>query len=210
MTIQTKDIKVLKLNRNYFPLGVETWENVCAGVFAGSFIPVRIIMDGDEIKEFDSFKDRDHAKNRKYNKTNKTIERWKKLKPVADENFIMTPSGPFLVPKVVVCDRYERIPTRKAKFPSKRNIWERDNYTCGYTGKKLNSKQLSIDHIIPKSRGGKDTWENLITCDRKLNSEKSNRTPEEHGLTFKFKPYRPHNGYSYDIWDESWKQFLGL
>jgi 5-methylcytosine-specific restriction endonuclease McrA len=195
--------KVLKLNRNYFPIGIDTWERVMVGIFSGSLIPARVIMEGDEIAEFDSFKGVGHDEDPK-----NTINHWLSLNPKEGENFVQTSHNTIVIPSVVICARYDRIRHRRAIFPTKRNIWERDDYTCGYTGKRLKKDELSIDHIIPKSRGGMDTWDNLITCNRTLNSQKSNRTPEEHGLSLQWKPTKPTNGYIFDTIEDAWKKFV--
>ena len=82
-------------------------------------------------------------------------------------------------------------------------------YTCQYSGKKLNKDQLSIDHILPISRGGKDTWENMVCCDRDVNSAKSNKLPDEAGLKLINKPKKPTNGLVFDTIRDEWKMFLG-
>jgi 5-methylcytosine-specific restriction endonuclease McrA len=71
---------------------------------------------------------------------------------------------------------------------SRRNIHARDNYTCQYCGSERN---LSIDHIMPVSRGGKSTWENTVTACQKCNSKKGNKTPEEAGMPLKAPVSKP-------------------
>lgn len=73
---------------------------------------------------------------------------------------------------------------------SRENIYRRDNYECVYCGDN-NKKTLTLDHVIPQSKGGKDTWDNLVTACRKCNSEKSNLTLEEYGKEIP-QPRRPH------------------
>jgi hypothetical protein len=67
----------------------------------------------------------------------------------------------------------------------------RDNFCCQYTGIKLQPSKRTVDHIIPKARGGKSTWENCVTSSFEINSIKSNRTPEEAGLKLLNKPCVP-------------------
>jgi 5-methylcytosine-specific restriction endonuclease McrA len=88
----------------------------------------------------------------------------------------------YKVPKVLLLKRYVKLPDRMYK-PNRRNIFLRDNYTCAYCLKQLETGELSIDHILPKSRGGKETWENLITACKSCNCLKGDRTPEEAKLT---------------------------
>jgi hypothetical protein len=96
---------------------------------------------------------------------------------------IMSGSGEkFQVPKVVVLKRYIKLPNRMYR-PNRRNIFLRDNYTCVYCLRQLETNELSIDHILPKSRGGKETWENLTTACKSCNCLKGDRTPEEAKLT---------------------------
>lgn len=79
----------------------------------------------------------------------------------------------------------------KSRVPySKRNIFVRDNYKCQYCGKKLKTN-LSVDHIIPSSRGGKTNFENCVTACKPCNNKKDNKTPREAGMNLKRKPVQP-------------------
>jgi CRISPR/Cas system Type II protein with McrA/HNH and RuvC-like nuclease domain len=73
---------------------------------------------------------------------------------------------------------------------SRENVYRRDNFECVYCGD-YNRKTLTLDHVVPQSKGGKDTWDNLVTACRKCNSEKSNLTLEEYGKEIP-QPRRPH------------------
>lgn len=86
------------------------------------------------------------------------------------------------------------IPFKKKKSIikfSKNNLFARDNYRCQYCGKKGDHKGLTYDHVVPKSRGGKTTWENIVTACSDCNGLKANKTPEEAGMTIKTKPTKP-------------------
>ena len=107
-----------------------------------------------------------------------------------DAEWIHTPSLSLLVPRVIRLLRYEQLPIHEVKL-TRKNIYERDNYTCQYTGRRLKSNDLNIDHVIPRSRGGRNTWENLVTCSVDSNSRKANRTPREAGMTLIRRPRRP-------------------
>lgn len=85
------------------------------------------------------------------------------------------------VPKVLLLKKYIKLPDKMYR-PNRRNIFLRDNYSCAYCLKQLEPQELSIDHILPKSRGGKETWDNLITSCKTCNCLKGDRTPEEAGL----------------------------
>lgn len=73
---------------------------------------------------------------------------------------------------------------------SRENVYRRDNFECVYCGDN-NRKTLTLDHVVPQSKGGKDTWDNLVTACRRCNGEKSNLTLEEYGKDIP-QPRRPH------------------
>ena len=75
--------------------------------------------------------------------------------------------------------------------PTRKLIFLRDNYTCQYCGKPLSESAVTIDHVIPKSRGGVWSWYNLVTCCKECNQRKPDRTPEEVGFKLRNKPTRP-------------------
>jgi 5-methylcytosine-specific restriction endonuclease McrA len=138
----------------------------------------------------------------------KSIEEWMALDIRPYDDFIHTVSGPIRIPSVVICSDYKGIMNIKAKFPTKQNIWERDNYTCVYTGEKLNRTTLSIDHVIPKSKGGGSTWENLVTCQRILNSNKGSKTLKEAKLKLRYKPFKPVDGHQFNLYKQEWHSFV--
>jgi len=102
---------------------------------------------------------------------------------------IKTSSSEFKRPLVI------RIPILQRHWdyfrPSRQAIFLRDNYTCAYCGQLVTDRTATIDHIVPKSRGGEWSWENLITCCSSCNQMKGNKTPEEAQMTLLFKPYEP-------------------
>jgi CRISPR/Cas system Type II protein with McrA/HNH and RuvC-like nuclease domain len=83
-------------------------------------------------------------------------------------------------PDVIRLFKYVSIPFKRAS-PSKRNIFLRDSYTCQYCGSTVKAN-LTIDHVMPISRGGKDTFENMVTACSSCNRKKGNMTPEEAGM----------------------------
>lgn len=116
---------------------------------------------------------------------------WIQLK-IDDEkdDFIQTVNGKIKIPKVLVLCGYDKVPRKRPKF-SLKGIWERDNGTCQYTGKKLHPHDANIDHVIPRSRGGKTDWGNCVLSHKDINSKKADRTPEEAGLRLLRKPADP-------------------
>jgi len=86
------------------------------------------------------------------------------------------------VPSVVRLLQYRRMP-RQNRAVSRKGIILRDGAACQYCREKLPPKSLTLDHVIPRARGGDSTWENLVACCFACNNRKGNRTPQEAGLT---------------------------
>jgi 5-methylcytosine-specific restriction endonuclease McrA len=85
------------------------------------------------------------------------------------------------LPSVIRLLEYRRIP-HQTRALSRKNILMRDRYTCQYCHKTLPSGELTLDHVVPRSRSGETTWENLVACCHRCNNRKGNRTPEEAGM----------------------------
>ncbi len=94
--------------------------------------------------------------------------------------------SPLVIKIPVLMRHWQSSPTRRAVFI-------RDNFTCAYCGKTVKDSEATVDHLIPKSRGGKWEWENLVTCCSQCNQKKGNKTPQEAGMELLFKPKRPSN-----------------
>lgn len=97
-------------------------------------------------------------------------------------------------------------------LPSKNNIFSRDKNLCGYCG---SPKNLTLDHIIPRSRGGDVSWKNLVTCCYKCNNSKGDRTPDEAGMILRVRPYHPKiatnvnfHKFMHVVNDPEWKKYL--
>lgn len=105
------------------------------------------------------------------------------------KNFtVHSPNTVLLVPqhirlKIAHTERTWRVPA-----VNRREVLRRDKHTCQYCG---STKKLTIDHVIPRSRGGKHTWDNVVTACEACNSRKGNRTPQEAGMTLRMKPKSP-------------------
>lgn len=104
-----------------------------------------------------------------------------------DINKIVTTVGEFVRPLIIRLVNYVRFRRGSIKV-GRRRVFKRDGYQCGYCGSKRN---LTIDHIIPRSKGGDNSWGNLVTCCSKCNNQKDDKTPEEAGMKLKVKPYEP-------------------
>jgi 5-methylcytosine-specific restriction endonuclease McrA len=102
----------------------------------------------------------------------------------------------FPLPTVIRLRHYVTVPYREIPL-TRRNILNRDNHTCQYCGCK--GDDLTLDHIIPRSRGGGASWENLITACMRCNVKKGSRTPKEANLYLPHQPRRPHSSLHYEV-----------
>lgn len=123
-----------------------------------------------------------------------SLEEWVKISKFhenGNKKMIRSPSVSLLVPDAIYLPFYEGLPKAEVVF-SRKNLFLRDEYRCQYCGKLLkNAKERTIDHVIPKSRGGKTVWSNVVLCCKKCNLKKGDRTPEEAGLKLLKKPKAP-------------------
>jgi len=94
------------------------------------------------------------------------------------------------VPSIIVLSVWDKVYRKDVRL-TKRNIYIRDGYKCQYTGKKVREADSNIDHVIPRSRGGKNEWGNMVVCSKEINSMKDDRTPKEAGLKLIRKPSKP-------------------
>lgn len=110
-----------------------------------------------------------------------TVEKW-------SDKVIKTASKVIQLPAVLRLVYLVRKLYKKKVAWTRKNVMVRDHFTCLYCGSK---NQLTIDHILPKSRGGKDTWENTVTSCKPCNNRKNDKLPSECGMTLSKQPYQP-------------------
>jgi len=142
---------------------------------------------------------------------------WEQLEELEPEqgrgesfHFLRTISRLFLVPKVIVLSSYEKLPQRSVRF-SRTHLFLRDQYTCQYCGREEPKANLNLDHVLPRSRGGKSSWENLVTSCHPCNRKKGNLTPQEAGMPLLSKPKKPAGTFgilSHKKIHQSWTPFL--
>lgn len=124
--------------------------------------------------------------------------------------YFRSPTVQFPCPSIVRLRAYVHVPYKRVMI-SRKNILRRDRFRCQYCGRR---DKLTVDHVLPRSRGGRDTWENLATACTPCNNRKGDRTPEEAGMPLARTPYRP--SYVMFIRDyigilhEAWKPYLFL
>ena len=121
-----------------------------------------------------------------------TWDEWITL-PIRDcDNFVRTARGPIRVPTVIVAVNFAKVPKKRPKLCAKTiRERERDGNRCQYTGQLLKPEDGSLDHVLPRSRGGADTWENLVWSNKDVNTRKGNRLPHEAGLKLLSVPRAP-------------------
>ncbi len=110
--------------------------------------------------------------------------------------FIHTTNETFQLPSVIRLDYFIHRPHRKRKL-TRFEIFNRDQYTCQYCGKQ--SRQLTLDHVVPRYRGGQHTWENVVSACVACNRRKAGRTPQEASMKLLRAPATPHDGYLFNI-----------
>lgn len=139
------------------------------------------------------------------------FDNWMDIPVQPADHYISTPSRAILVPHVVQLLRFEKVPRQEIKF-SRANIYLRDRNRCQYCGQKFSSSELSLDHVIPISRGGKSTWENVVCACLRCNVKKGNRLPSECGIDLIRQPSRPRWHPLHRLqgrrFPEVWKNFL--
>ncbi len=119
-----------------------------------------------------------------------TWDEWITL-PIRDsDHAVHTVRGAIRVPTVIVAVNFAKVPKKRPKLCAK-TIRERDSNRCQYTGKLLRPDEGSLDHVLPRSRGGKDEWGNLVWADKAVNARKGNRLPHEAGLKLLRVPCAP-------------------
>jgi 5-methylcytosine-specific restriction endonuclease McrA len=118
------------------------------------------------------------------------FDSWKEASEAAETGYIRAVDFKFRVPEVIRLRYFNGRQKRKIRF-TRRNLFERDGYTCQYCGKRRPSTDLSLDHVIPRSRGGRSTWENLVVSCVECNDRKSNRLPHEAGMGLLRHPEKP-------------------
>ena len=119
-----------------------------------------------------------------------TWDEWITL-PIRDgDNAVRTAHSIIRVPTVIVAVNFAKVPKKRPKLNA-RNIRERDGNRCQYTGRLLHPDEGNLDHVVPRSRGGLDTWENLVWSAKDVNQRKANRLPHEAGLRLLAVPRAP-------------------
>jgi 5-methylcytosine-specific restriction endonuclease McrA len=128
------------------------------------------------------------------------------------EEYIRTVNFELRVPRIVRLIRFDRMPMQSVRF-NRKTLFARDDHTCQYCGRNEPVLKLSLDHVIPRSHGGRTTWENIVCCCLRCNSRKGGRTPKEARMQLLSRPEKPRVNplLAQSVEDpryECWKTFL--
>jgi 5-methylcytosine-specific restriction endonuclease McrA len=160
---------VLVLNRNWQAINIRSPAESFCQLATG--VATALDVDGDNLRPV-------------------TWDEWIHL-PVRDhDRAVQTARGPIRIPTIIVAVNYTRVPKKRPKL-SARTVRERDGNRCQYTGRLLRPDEGSLDHVVPRSRGGRDTWENLVWSAKEVNHRKADRLPHEVGLRLLTVPRAP-------------------
>lgn len=127
---------------------------------------------------------------------------------------VHSPSMEMRLPSVISLKEY--VPTKRTAAFTRFNVFLRDRFTCQYCGQPAPSHDLTFDHVVPRSRGGRTTWENVVTACGPCNLRKGSRRLEHSGMMLRRSPYRPSSwelqehgrGFPPNFLHESWNDFL--
>lgn len=116
----------------------------------------------------------------------------------------------FPLPSVIRLISHIRRPRPRMRL-SRKELFHRDGFRCQYCGKR--TRELTIDHVLPRHRGGRHTWDNLVTACKPCNHRKAGRTPQEARMALLSEPAAPHLGLYYPFWpylerEEGWRKFI--
>jgi len=180
---------VLVLNRIYQPVHVTSVKRAFSLLYQGI---AKAIDDQYKLYEFSD---------------------WAELS-AAEHDSVGTINRRIRIPRVLVLSAYEHLPKGRVRF-SRLNIYARDGDTCQYCGRKLARNELNLDHVIPRSQGGKTSWENVVCSCVPCNLRKGGRTPEEAHMTLLKRPLRPRwtpffRGSARRVTYREWLPFLTL
>ncbi len=161
---------VLVLNRMWQPINDKQTVQGALSMMA-SDVATAMLIDGDDVRPV-------------------TWSEWITLPIRKQDGAIHSQRLTIRAPTVIIALNYGKVPKRRPSLSAK-SIRERDNHTCQYTGRKLAPGEGNLDHVLPRSRGGKTSWSNVVLASRDVNSKKGALTPKEAGLKLLKTPKAP-------------------
>lgn len=181
------DANVLVLNHSYLPIHVTSVRRAFSLIYQDA---ARAVDEAYQTFDF---------------------EQWLRQSTLGCE-VVGTTRGAIRVPRVIALLHFDRVPMRHVRY-SRVNVFARDKFTCQYCGSRPHRSQLNLDHVIPRSLGGKTSWENVVCSCVECNRRKGGRTPEQARLRLLRSPMRPRfsplvNLVSTSACHEQWQPFL--
>lgn len=181
---------VLVLNRSYLPIHVTSVRRAFSLIYQG----IARVVD----EQYQTF----------------NFDQWSQLAVARDSDGIGTGRGRIRVPRVIVLIAFDRVPRRHVRF-SRINIFARDSFTCQYCGAHRPKSELNLDHVIPRSLGGRSEWGNVVCSCLNCNRRKGGRTPQQAGLRLRRRPTRPRwtplvNLMVSSVRHKEWRPFLNI
>jgi 5-methylcytosine-specific restriction endonuclease McrA len=137
---------------------------------------------------------------------------WARREPAPGAPCIRSARSTMAVPEVICLTRFDRLPSTAVTF-SRRNVARRDHQTCQYCGAQPGWEAITVDHVVPRSRGGTSNWTNCVAACVTCNARKADRTPEQAGMKLRRRPARPDWKPLYAARAarvESWARFLDV
>ncbi len=188
LLFMTLSARVLVLNKNFIPIETTSVRRA----FLMLYQSVAKVVD-EEYRTYD-------------------FHSWSELSVEAHHQSLGLVNRLIRLPKVILLNAYDRMPQKTVRF-SRLNIFLRDQHTCQYCGKKLEREQLNLDHVVPKSKGGKSNWENVVCSCIPCNYKKGSRSPSAAGMKLIRKPVRPRWSFLSEVPKHNlldWKPFLNI
>lgn len=184
-------MEVLVLNKSWSPIGATSVRKSMSMLFSGH--ARAIDTNTYQLFSWDSWKE--------HTKIDGVVD---------DPSYISTPNYSVLIPSVITLSYYNGVPTKNIGY-SRRALYRRDNNTCQYCGAKPPIRELTVDHVLPRSKGGKTSWENCVIACAKCNSKKGDRLLHMSGLSLKTLPKKPgwkNLLFPQAVIPDQWKPFI--
>ena len=181
---------VLVLNRSFLPVHITSVKRALTLLYQGI---AKAVDKQYELLDFDS---------------------WSELAAHEQDDTVGLVGRAIRVPRIILLTEYDRLPKRRVRF-SRHNIYLRDRNTCAYCNVVFSKCELNLDHVVPRSQGGRTTWENVVCSCIECNRLKGGRTPEEARMRLHKQPRRPEWSPLYGFQGrahayEAWKPFLNV
>ena len=158
---------VLVLNRSYIPVHIVVWGKAMSLIYQETARPL----------------DREYV--------TYSYEDWLHFTYIStDYPVVRTVNYEIAIPEIIVLKEFNKLPYRDVKY-TRQTLFQRDHYRCAYCGRQFSRDVLTVDHIVPRDKGGRSTWENTITACKSCNARKSNKMLHEVKMKMLYQPKKP-------------------